>query len=309
MAEMLEECYGKKETHFLNFIESYSTKKSDADVEAAILQLYGFAQSKPFPEEWLKECVKNYEIQDMNDFMEKNFMKIVWDNIQETLEEAMQYAKINKLICNSENGPYMYETAIQADYESITYLLNCKDMNELYRGFCMLSYEALSRKSDSAVDQDKRQSVKMNREELKKVLGELKEKYFFDSPEQLMQDMISCKENVTELISLAIAFTKAYTEAKRDKNVVDFSDIEHLALQVLMKEQDGKMVPSKVAMDYCNYFYEIMIDEYQDSNLVQEYLLTAISKESLEKKNLFMVGDVKQSIYKFRLARPELFMN
>ncbi|MDD3413206.1 MAG: helicase-exonuclease AddAB subunit AddA [Lachnospiraceae bacterium] len=309
MAETLEECYAKKEEHFLNFIESYSTKKSDADIESAILQLYGFAQSKPFPEKWLKECVKNYEIQNMNEFMEKDFIKIVWENIQETLEEAMQYVNINVSISRSENGPYMYETAVQADYESVNYLLNCKDMNELYRGFCMLSYEALSRKSDPAVDQDKRQLVKANREELKKVLGGIKEKYFFDSPEQLMKDMISCKENVVELISLTIAFAKAYSKAKRDKNVVDFSDIEHLALQVLLEEQNGKMVPSKVALDYSNYFHEIMIDEYQDSNLVQEYLLTSISKESLAKKNLFMVGDVKQSIYKFRLARPELFMH
>lgn len=104
-------------------------------------------------------------------------------------------------------------------------------------------------------------------------------------------------------------FGERLTEKKREKNLLDFEDMEHLALQILLKEEEnGQMVPSDTALEYREQFVEILIDEYQDSNLVQEFLLQSISGEDDGRFNRFMVGDVKQSIYKFRLARPELFL-
>ena len=111
-----------------------------------------------------------------------------------------------------------------------------------------------------------------------------------------------------ELIKLTLEFSRRFGEKKRKRNIVDFSDIEHLALKVLVTRKDGKCVPTDIAKGYAEYFEEIMIDEYQDSNLVQELILTSISQKIFDKHNLFMVGDVKQSIYRFRQARPELFM-
>ena len=109
-------------------------------------------------------------------------------------------------------------------------------------------------------------------------------------------------------MDLALLFGERLTEKKREKNLLDFEDMEHLALQILLKEEEnGQMVPSDTALEYREQFVEILIDEYQDSNLVQEFLLQSISGEDDGRFNRFMVGDVKQSIYKFRLARPGCF--
>ena len=108
-----------------------------------------------------------------------------------------------------------------------------------------------------------------------------------------------------KLQNLIIEFDIEFKKSKNEKNIVDFSDIEHLALQILVREENGKIVPTEIAKKYCEKFAEIAIDEYQDSNLLQEYILNAISRGN----NIFMVGDVKQSIYKFRQAMPELFLS
>ena len=116
-------------------------------------------------------------------------------------------------------------------------------------------------------------------------------------------------EAVESLVDLSLEFMERLKAKKTDKKLLDFSDMEHYALQILVEEdEEGNMVPTKTALEYRDYFEEVLIDEYQDSNLVQEYLLKAVAREEDGKKNRFMVGDVKQSIYKFRLARPELFL-
>ena len=120
--------------------------------------------------------------------------------------------------------------------------------------------------------------------------------------------MEGCQAALNALLDLTISFQKAFEAAKREKNVLDFDDIEHLALQVLLCDSPGGYVPTETALAYRASYHEILIDEYQDSNLVQEYLLSSISGEAEGRYNRFMVGDVKQSIYKFRLARPELFL-
>ena len=123
-----------------------------------------------------------------------------------------------------------------------------------------------------------------------------------------MTDMAKTKEMIEELTFLVKEFTRLYTEAKRSRNLIDFGDMEHLALQILTVEEEGELLPFPVAKEYQKRFKEIMIDEYQDSNLTQEAILTSVSTVGCGKNNIFMVGDVKQSIYRFRLSRPELFM-
>lgn len=147
------------------------------------------------------------------------------------------------------------------------------------------------------------------RERVKSLLGTLSEKYFASGPKQWLAECRQADAALCELVDLALLFGERLTEKKREKNLLDFEDMEHLALQILLKEEEnGQMVPSDTALEYREQFVEILIDEYQDSNLVQEFLLQSISGEDDGRFNRFMVGDVKQSIYKFRLARPELFL-
>ena len=108
------------------------------------------------------------------------------------------------------------------------------------------------------------------------------------------------------LLELVRAFTEAYDKAKREKGLVDFSDIEHFALDILVNAKTKE--PNTCCRGVPEFFEEVMIDEYQDSNYLQEAILSAVSKIQSGEPNMFMVGDVKQSIYRFRLARPELFM-
>lgn len=132
--------------------------------------------------------------------------------------------------------------------------------------------------------------------------------YFYESPEELVEDLRVCAPAMEELADLVRLFAERFEEQKRAQNMIDFSDMEQYALRILTQKTENGFVPSKIAEEYQKQFEEIMIDEYQDSNLIQEAILTSVSGCRSGRYNIFMVGDVKQSIYRFRLSRPELFL-
>ena len=307
--KVLEDAYKERTDRFISFIESFSTKKKDANVTEAVEQLYSYSQSKPFPDEWLDSCMENYAFDGVSEMLRKPFMQEIFVEMKENLQEIEQEAEWNLTLCLSEGGPYMYETAVRADLEMIRYLSRCEGMQEMGRGFATLSYETLSRKSDPQVLPEKKEEVKTIRAGIKKALENMKNRYFYTDFSRMADDMAACRENVRELVHLTKCFSREFAESKRKKNIVDFADLEHLALEILLEPStDGNVCPSRTALLYRDFFEEILVDEYQDSNMVQEYLLKAVSREEHGKCNLFMVGDVKQSIYKFRLACPEIFM-
>ena len=239
-------------------------------------------------------------------------------------------------MCEEPDGPYFYAAALEQDQKLIAGLEQelarvmqsaaseseqsvspaemdtsaAKDAFEaLAARVQAISYARMAPKKDDSVSAEKRELVKAMRERVKSLLGTLSEKYFASSPQQWLAECRQADAALCELVDLALLFGERLTEKKREKNLLDFEDMEHLALQILLKEEEnGQMVPSDTALEYREQFVEILIDEYQDSNLVQEFLLQSISGEDNGRFNRFMVGDVKQSIYKFRLARPELFL-
>ncbi len=228
-------------------------------------------------------------------------------------------------LCEEPDGPYMYGELLEREREMAEGLLRLcgqaeasgaqEQMNRtewydtLYAAFGALHFERLPSKKDDTVSLIKRELTKNLRTQVKEQLGDLQKKYFFRTKEQILQQMEVCGAAVDGLVDLALAFKRTFDAKKRDKNILDFNDIEHFALTILVKgEENGRCVPTETALEYRSYFHEILIDEYQDSNLVQEYILSCISGEEEGRYNRFMVGDVKQSIYKFRLARPELFL-
>lgn len=309
LEKVLEEAYQEKTESFLSFIESFSAKKNDVNVIEAVEQLYQYSQSKPFPGFWLDSCDGNYQFDSEEELLSKPFMQEIFVRMQENMQEILRYAKQNLSLCLAEGGPYMYEKAVRSDLASIEYLARCKNIQELGRGFATLTYETLSRKSDPQVDIRKKEEVKSIRASIKKMLETVKNRYFYTDLSQMAADMAACRRNAEELVRLTRRFSQEFTQAKRKKNIVDFGDLEHLALEILLEElPDGGYGPSHTALEYRDFYEEILVDEYQDSNMVQEYLLNAVSKEENGRRNLFMVGDVKQSIYKFRLACPEIFM-
>ncbi len=339
LAEVLETCYADGEPDFLNCMEYFSIGSRDTAVEEIVLKLYDFAMSTPFPEKWLEERKHDYDVAAPVRFEDIPWVTDMFRQTRLLLEGCV--AKLSEAICLCEepDGPYMYGELLEREREMTEGILTKLqeisqevngEVNEkaggeadggyevqeqqcgydtLCAAFGALHFDRLPSKKDATVSPVKREIAKNLRTEVKEQLGDLQKKFFFRTKEQILQQMEVCGAAVAALVDLTLAFKKAFDEKKRDKNILDFDDIEHFALSILVKEEsEGRCVPTETALEYRNYFHEILIDEYQDSNLVQEYILSCISGEDEGRYNRFMVGDVKQSIYKFRLARPELFL-
>lgn len=292
---------------FQEIVEYFSPQGNDRRLEEQLLSLYEFAMSYPWPEEWLREHQKDYDVPegglDACPWVEelKSYVKTQLSEAEQLLEQALS-------LCREPDGPYMYLDTLLEDQERVEELSCAEDFSALYEGFSSLSFGRISSKKDAAVSQEKREQAKELRGTVKDLLTGLKEKYFYASAEAQEERMRACAPFVKELLELALDFCRRFSEKKRERGILDFHDMEHLALQILICREDGKLSATRTARQLRETYEEIMIDEYQDSNLVQEYLLLSISGEEDGRYNRFMVGDVKQSIYKFRLARPELFM-
>lgn len=317
LAEVLEQQYASEDPEFLFAMEYFSTGNRDDAVEDIVSRLYDFAMSNPFPEEWLEQRRGDYSTPAAEEGA--RFEELPW--VRELLEETARLVRdcAEKLreaqrICEEPDGPYFYGELLEREEEMLEKLLAGYErqevaFDEIAAGFDALKFDRLPSKKDDSVNALKREMAKTLRTEVKETLNGLREAYFFQTKEQILSHMKVCERATCALIDLVLAFKEAYDAKKREKNLLDFDDVEHLALSVLVRRtEDGKTGPTETALEYRSFFHEIMIDEYQDSNLVQEYLLSAISGESEGRYNRFMVGDVKQSIYKFRLARPELFL-
>jgi len=292
---------------FQEIVEYFSPQGNDKRLEEQLLSLYEFAMSYPWPEEWLQEHQKDYDVPegglDACPWVEelKSYVKMQLSEAAQLLEQALS-------LCREPDGPYMYLDTLLEDQERVAELSRAEGFSELYEGFSSLSFGRISAKKDAAVSQEKRERAKELRGTVKDLLTGLKEKYFYASAEAQEERMRACAPFVKELLELTLDFCRRFSEKKRERGILDFHDMEHLALQILICREDGKLSATRTARQLRETYEEIMIDEYQDSNLVQEYLLLSISGEEDGRYNRFMVGDVKQSIYKFRLARPELFM-
>ena len=300
LKELLEEEYAKKRPEFLHFVECYASGKNDDVLEELILKLFQFSISDPFPEEWLSSLLES-QVQVSEAAILSHVQKIL-GNLLEENKQAID-------LCQSPGGPVFYEDALQQDQLLLKQCLQGKsyeDCSEAIRG---RSFAALSRKKmPQGTEEEKKEVVKKIRERMKDTLKSLQNQFFYMPASVIAEAEEIAGPAKKELVGLTLEFSKRFAEKKRKRNIVDFSDMEHLALKILVTRKDGECIPSDIAKGYAEYFAEIMIDEYQDSNLVQELILTSISKKVLGGNNLFMVGDVKQSIYRFRQARPELFM-
>lgn len=321
--EILEKAYEEQSEAFISFVESYSTGKTDEGLADMILRLYEFSSSAPWPEEWLNQVKENYEAEAWEDMENSAWFSYLWQEIRFTLEDALAQAGENLKLLQLDHAPLMYEEMLQEDVAGLTYVAQAETYEEMSKRIRLLSFSALSRKKGTDVDPDLKELVKNNRNRIKDQVKELQERYFFASPQQMLKDMKGSSTAVKVLVDLTKAFSVAYQEKKREKNLLDFSDLEHLTLEILVEKNErnalnnelketsgnqGNIILSDVAKELSEKYDEILIDEYQDSNLVQEYLLNSVSAAVRGKKNVFMVGDVKQSIYRFRQARPELFM-
>ena len=273
---------------------------------STIDKIYRFSRSNPWIDEWFDECMKVYD----DETYDNPAIKELYDSIKNVLLDYRD--KYNRLvdICSEPAGPAAYTGALQSDLLGINEMINSQNFGELGRRIRIFSFEALSRKKDAGADPDIKEYVKGQRKLFKDYIGRLNDKIFLKDDEGIFSDMQGAGIQIRTLLKVAKVYAKRVSEVKREKGIIDFNDMEHLALSILVKKEDGKLVYTETADKLANRFEEILIDEYQDSNQLQEVILNAVSKTRLsgENNNIYMVGDVKQSIYKFRLACPELFI-
>lgn len=328
LAQLLEDAYAGQfvpETpeQFHACVEYFCPGGRESVLEQHILNLSRYAGSFPWPAEWLEERKNDYAAGDMEALVCSDYGQYLTERVNRTVEGCLEKLREVKRLCELPDGPYMYGELTEAEIEQLERLTSCKDLEEQAAKVPAVTFARLPSKKDDSVDSAKRELAKAIRNSVKDTLSDLSESYFKTPLELAVEQGKACREPLRMLLDLVLEFDRRLLAAKQERHLIDFSDMEHYALQILLKrekvEETGgtgtdhaetkyRIVPSDVAMEYRQYFQEILIDEYQDSNLVQEYLLSAISGEEEGRYNRFMVGDVKQSIYKFRLARPELFL-
>ena len=304
LEELFEDLYLKEDEGFLKLLEIYTTYRDDTPLKDLIKGIYNFIQSAPFPEKWLNEKIEMFNVEDN---LDEDFSKTIWgkvllEEIQDELIDGIASLKEARKLLYSNPDLESYLKIIEHDIDMLSNLNNnINNWDNSYQINKTLEFVRWEGKRIKVTEKDEakkiRDSVKSNLEILNDILC-------CDS-KTANQDIFDMYEILVDLENIILEFEKEFSKRKRDKNIVDFQDIEHFALQILIKEKDGKIEYSSIAKKYQEKYEEIAIDEYQDSNLVQEYILNSVSSGN----NIFMVGDVKQSIYKFRQAMPELFIS
>ena len=292
--ELLEEEYGKKGESFLSFVDRYSTGKQDKGIQEIIVKLYYLAVASPFPEKYLKALSENSRSAWKNYLLE---------SIRKRVEEAIEMLTEAIRICTEEGGPSEYLVTVEEDYQS---LLRVKAGAILRRTIEEIQAISFSRIKNSKAE--RKEEVKGRRNAVKTLVQKWQKNYILIPEEIEKKAETEGKTLLQEAIRLTLLFYARYQKEKLERNILDFSDLEHFALKLLYTEKDGVLHFSTLADELAQEYTEILVDEYQDSNMVQEYLVSALSKERFSEGNVFQVGDVKQSIYRFRMARPELFL-
>ena len=303
LEEVFEEFYEEENNDFVKLVDTYCGYRDDKQLRELVLKIYNYSQSMPFPMEWVSENVEKFNIIKEKDFSQTEWGKLLIRNFKEEAKNAVIALKTVKNELKEDSELEKYYITILEDIEKIEILLNQNSWDEFYNSICNLQFDRwpTSRKIESEL-KDKSKQI---RDKVEKPIKDFKDTIFIYQSKEAIEDIYDMYKVLKILEKVIQKFSDKYQENKKEKNIIDFSDIEHFALKILVKkDQNNNYIPTDVAKIYKDKFKEIAIDEYQDSNLVQEYILTTISNG----KNIFMVGDVKQSIYKFRQARPELFL-
>ncbi len=304
--EVIEAAYEQGGAEFLDFVESYVPGKSDKRLAEWILKLYDFSQSNPYPEKWLNECRAWYEISSEEEFVNSRAVQFMLENIRLLVGDyASRYAAVLEAL-REPGGILEYVETFEREQDFLEKIATTTDYNTMKQlletGFVRLP------NAPKGADEEIKRLAQNTRNDVKKRLSEYAGDFFgYDVDVQLSMIKLM-KNHANVIINLTLDFMRRFDEEKRESNVLSFSDIEHLALKALLEEAEDGYRPTFVAKELSRLYEEIYIDEYQDSNMVQELILSAISRQADDYGNMFMVGDIKQSIYSFRQADPKIFL-
>jgi ATP-dependent helicase/nuclease subunit A len=332
LEEILEESYSAGEEDFLSLVDAYGGDRDDTRLQEMVLKLYEFASGNPWPEQWLQAMGEAYRPQGQAlDELAWGKSVLAWVELrllglQNKLERAL-------ILAAKPAGPEVYISTLREDLVLVGELVKSTSCwSALEKAFTRQQFSNLKQCRDINVDDNLKERVKKIRDEVKKKATGIKAELFERPEEELLADLEQMAPLIDQLIGLVSRFSRRYSQLKKAKGLVDFSDLEHYCLAILSAEQEqdqdqeqeqgdgdgdadsqsnqiqGNNLPSAVALELREHYAEVLVDEYQDTNGVQEAILQLVSRQGSPQPNLFMVGDVKQSIYRFRLAEPALFM-
>lgn len=298
--ELFEEKYASDAPEiFLYMVENYSDGMTDKKLRELVLNIYNFIRSYPDFDGWIDRQKQAYSDTEKMSIWFDMLCEYVCGYVEGALEVTKTALEIAEV-----SGPETYIPMLKSDiqkYEDILKLNHC-DINELFSAVKNMTYDALSRKR---CESETKEKVKFLRDRAKYFLNQAKEKLLFDEPCNMEKGIVKAGYGICALLDLVAEFAVRFDAEKRERRIADYSDLEHYCLKVLLDENSTECNPVKswAAKELSQKYRYVMTDEYQDSNAVQELILYLVSNEN----NRFMVGDVKQSIYSFRLADPDIF--
>lgn len=308
LERLFEAKYAAVEAGFLAVVEHYGGEKSDDSLYALVLSLYDFSRSHLEPETWLSGLKAKFDLPVDANIEDTPWSKIIRDKFIMDMKGSRQ--ALERLCCEvtKPGNPAAYMGVFRSDIGVLDGLIEAaaSSWQVLYNAINSCEFERLP-SVGKEVDKENKEYFQAERNKAKKKISDCRDSMFTRSPEDLLDDMRLAAPVVSALAELVNDFAAEYSKAKLSKGILDFNDLEHYCLKVLAEEGNGaKLRPSIAAKALQEKYVEIMVDEYQDTNGVQEAILQLVARSS--EPNLFMVGDVKQSIYRFRLAEPELFL-
>lgn len=303
--ETFEELYLENDDEFNKLIELYAGYKDDENLKNIILKIHNYIQSAPFPEDWLEEQIEKFNMSNIEDFSQTEWGKIILKNFRDEVLNSIQILESSKHQLDMITELSKFSLVVADDINQLKFLeQNWDNWERAYEIANNLKFKTWP--TDKKVVSNLKEDTKKARDNVKKRISKAVFQTFIYNTEEAVEDINAMYPILKKIKDVTLKFMEKFSEKKSNKNIMDFSDIEHYALKILLKkDENGIYQKTEVAKKYEEKFNEIAIDEYQDSNLVQEYILTSISNG----KNIFMVGDVKQSIYRFRQAKPELFLD
>ncbi|MBY3621693.1 helicase-exonuclease AddAB subunit AddA [Acinetobacter sp. CUI P1] len=317
LEELLEEKYGEvgadgEDSVFVQLADWFSGERSDDAVHALIQRLHDYARSHPWPEQWLRDTAADFSLPDTDSLGRTPWVLSILEEAKLTLAGAASQLIQGREIALQPGGPAPYAENLTADLEMVNALqeaVNERPWAELYDIFMEVYFGKLKACKKDSTDPGLQEMVKELRDSVKKSILDLQKALFGRPADVFLRELNEAAPLMAELAETVIAFGERYRIEKAGRGLVDFSDLEHYCLQILRHPDSlpGHSLPSDAAMEYRAQFDEVLLDEYQDTNSVQEEIVRLISREA--PGNRFMVGDMKQSIYRFRLAEPGLFLD
>ena len=312
LIELFEDKYDKEDEGFLNLIEAYCTNRDDERLKEIVLKLYNFSMSGPWPSVWLREKAQEFNINSLDELEKASWYKVLKESLYLDLNNAKNGLDEAIKICEEDSDLAPYLLTLKPELNGIENAINSLNLNleQIYKAIkdIEFAYRIKTVKKGLGDELDKKK-VKSLRDDVKKKINQIKGGVFSVSLDETLNGIKNMYPIIKSLTELVIEFSDRYVKKKMERVILDFNDLEHLCLKILTcNDENGEVYASSVAQKFREKFEEVLVDEYQDSNNVQETIISMVSRKDLDNPNVFMVGDVKQSIYRFRQAKPELFL-